>query len=63
MCGYHIVMPTAAECVCYSEIDTIGQKLDEREADINSITEHKGFEPVRLNVWVLGTLQTALWNA
>ena len=46
-------MSTAAECVCFSEIDAIGQKLDETEAEISCITEHEGFEPVCLNVWVL----------
>ena len=52
-CGFCVVMPTAAECVCCSEIDVIVQKMDETEADINCITEHEGFEPVCLNVWVL----------
>lgn len=42
-----------AECVCCSEIDVIRQKLDEIEAEIKCITEHVGFLPVCLNVWVL----------
>ena len=46
-------MPTAVESVCCCEIDAIAQKMDETEADISCITEHKGFEPVCLNVWVL----------
>ena len=43
-------MSAAAECVCCSENDAIGQKLDETEAEISCITEHEGFEPVCLNV-------------
>ena len=43
------MIPTAAEGVCFSEVDTIAQKLDESEADINCITKDEGFERVCLN--------------
>ena len=52
-CGQCVVMPTARECVCCSEIDVIGQKIDEYGTALTCITEHEGFEPVCLNVWVL----------
>lgn len=39
--------------MCCCEIDAIGQKMNETEAGINCITEHKSFEPVCLNIWVL----------
>ena len=46
-------MPTAAESVCCREIEATDQKINEIEAKINCITEHEGFEPVCLNIWVL----------
>ena len=47
------MIPTAAKCVCCSDIDVVSQKMDETEADIKCITERKAFDLVCLNVWVL----------
>ena len=46
-------MPTVAECIWCCEIDITIQKMGQIQAQISSITEHEGFEPVCLNVWVL----------
>ena len=46
-------MPTVAECIWCCEIDTTIQKMGQIQAQISCITEHEGFEPVCLNVWVL----------
>ena len=46
-------MPTAIECVCCTEIEQVSNTVEQFTADIQCITEHEGFEPVCLNVWVL----------
>ena len=48
-------MPTVDECVCCCEYDNIERKLEESVTSCKCITEHEGFEPVCLNVWVLQT--------
>ena len=46
-------MPINAVCLCCREIDKVVNKLKESEGTMSCITEHEGFEPVCLNVWVL----------
>ena len=46
-------MPTVAECICCCEIDRVTQKKEENEVAVSCITQHAGFDPVCLNVWVL----------
>lgn len=48
-------MQSAVECVCCQEIDTVTTRMEESEHDIQCITQHEGFEPVCLDVWVLQT--------
>ena len=50
-------MPTVRECVCCCEIDEMNQKKhDTCNGDaVVCITDHEGFEPVCLNMWVLQT--------
>ena len=52
-CGHCQIMPSNAECLCCREIDKVVNKLEESEGTVSCITEHEGFEPVCLNVWVL----------
>ena len=46
-------MLTVAECIWCCKIDITIQKMGQIQAQISCITEHEGFEPVCLNVWVL----------
>ena len=48
-----VVMPTAQESVCCCEVEKIILRLQESGDKVKCITEHQGFEPVCLNVWVL----------
>ena len=49
-------MTTTEESVCCREIATVVGKMDELEdSTVVCITEHPGFNPVCLNVWVLQT--------
>ena len=48
-------MPTNQECVCCCEAETVANKFQESERVIGYITDHEGFEPVCLDVWVLQT--------
>lgn len=48
-------MPTLDECTCCGEIDSTVRKMNESDRPLRCITEHEGFEPVCLNVWVLQT--------
>ena len=50
-CGCCSAMPTAVECVCFTEIEEILNRKDQSQC----ITQHEGFEPVCLDVWVLQT--------
>ena len=53
-CTHCVIQPTALECVCCREIPEIVSKLAEvTTVDIHCITEHPGFRPVCLDVWVL----------
>ena len=52
-CGHCIVMPTSRECVCCAEIEEVTERMQEGPHEVTCITEHEGFEPVCLNVWVL----------
>ena len=54
--GANEVMPTNHECVFCCEIDTVSNKFQESENDISCITDHEGFESVRL------VLQTAYFK-
>ena len=47
------MMPSAQECICCCELNEVVQKLQENEDEVKCITEHEGFEPVCLNLWVL----------
>ena len=47
-CGHCLVMPTANECVCCCEIDAVMEKM-EGISSINCVTDHEGFDAVRLN--------------
>ena len=46
-------MPSCRECLCCCEVDSVVQKIQENGIAISCITEHEGFEPVCLNLWVL----------
>ena len=48
-------MPLAGECVCCCEISAIVRKKDVSHgiAPVRCITEHRGFQNVYLDVWVL----------
>lgn len=46
-------MPTGEECICCCEIAWVADKLEGTGAP--SIIEHKGFNVVCLNVWMLQT--------
>ena len=52
-CGRCEVMPTVVECVCCREIDQMNDLLQGFGSTAQCITEHEGFDPVCLNVWVL----------
>ena len=52
-------MPTSIECTYCREIDAIESKMLENPTDIHCIIDHKGFQSVCLDVWVL---QTAYHN-
>ena len=54
-CGNCRPMPSSRECVCCREIQVVEQKLRESDVKRQCITEHNGFDPVCLNVWVLQT--------
>ena len=56
-------MPTVPQCICCCQIDVVKEKIEENSTEINCITEHKGFEAVCLNVWVLQTalIQHSQW--
>lgn len=66
-CGNCEIMPTAHECVCCCEIDEVVQKKEESDTQLTCITDHEGFEPVCLNLYVLQTAyfsyrqQYAIW--
>ena len=48
-----VPMPTPVKCLCCQEIEAIVSKIAGSETtNLQSITEHEGFEPVCLNVWV-----------
>ena len=52
-CGKCEVMPTARESICCREISAIDNKLQESSGgNPCCITEHEGFQPVCLDVWV-----------
>ena len=47
-------MPTARESICCREISAIDNKLQKSSGgNLCCITEHEGFQPVCLDVWVL----------
>lgn len=48
-----MLMTTSRECICCCEIDRISAKKEEGGDEVTCITDHVGFEPVCLNVWVL----------
>ena len=53
-CTHCVIQPTALDCVCCREIPEIVSKLAEvTTVNIHCITEHPGFRPVCLDVWVL----------
>ena len=55
-CGKCEVMPTVRESICCREISVIDNKLQETSSgNPCCITEHEGFQPVCLDVWVLQT--------
>ena len=51
-------MPTPAECVCCKEVDAVLSKMLDNP-DTPCITEHPGFQPVCLDLWVLQTAYRA----
>ncbi|XP_022111657.1 uncharacterized protein LOC110990883 [Acanthaster planci] len=55
-CGEYQIMPAVRESLCCKEINQVGQKMDNIEADLNCITEHPGFYSVCLDQWVLETV-------
>ncbi|KAJ8018712.1 hypothetical protein HOLleu_43145 [Holothuria leucospilota] len=52
-CGHRVVMPTARECKCCTEIPQVQNRMEEEGADC--ITTHPGFHGVCLDVWSLRT--------
>ena len=54
-----MIMPTVTECICCHEIEMIEEKIEESDSQICCIIEHKGFDAVCLNLWVL---QTAFYD-
>ena len=46
---------TGHECVCCYEIESVNEKMEESSNEIHCITEHKGFQSVCLDIWVLQT--------
>ena len=54
-CGNCVIMPTGRECVCCCEVESVVEKKEENHTDISCITDHEGFTPVCLDVWVLQT--------
>ena len=53
MLKVHLIMPTAIECLCCSEITEMMNKRSTEE--VGCITLHPGFQSVCLNTWVLQT--------
>lgn len=53
--GNCVIMPTGRECVCCCEVESVVEKKEENHTDISCITDHEGFTPVCLDVWVLQT--------
>ena len=54
-CGHCETLPTGVECVCCYEIEQIKRVLEQygSQENISCITEHKDFDAVCLNIWVL----------
>ena len=48
-------MPTARECLCCREVEKVVKRIDTSDSEVTCITEHEGFYPVCLNIWVLQT--------
>ena len=48
-------MATSRECLCCCEVERVVMKKEESASNISCITDHEGFVPVCLNVWVLQT--------
>ena len=46
-------MSTPQECVCCREVQKIEEKIRTSNSEQVCITEHEGFLPVCLNIWVL----------
>ena len=51
-CGGCVAMATNRESLCCCEIDRIVEKKGENESEIQCIVNHKGFNPVCLDLWV-----------
>ena len=49
MLKVHLIMPTAIECLCCSEITEMMNKRSTEE--VGCITLHPGFQSVCLNTW------------
>jgi hypothetical protein len=47
-------MPTVVECICHNGIPEVVNVIS-TEPGVQCITQHSGFAPVCLNVWVLQT--------
>ena len=53
-CGHCSIMDTSGECVCCKEIAMVAGKIDALDdPSLVCITDHPGFSPVCLNVWIL----------
>ena len=48
-------MFTVDESICCKEIEQVVHKITEEDSPVSCVTEHQGFNPVRLNIHVLQT--------
>ncbi|XP_011405668.2 PREDICTED: uncharacterized protein LOC105313713 [Amphimedon queenslandica] len=53
-CTHCVVMQTQRECLCCRAVQKVLDKIHEADDhQVKCITEHPGFAPVCLNIWVL----------
>ena len=58
--GATVAIVSCTECICFCELEKMVGKME--ETGISCITEHKGFDAVCLNRWVLQTAYFQYWQ-